>query len=60
MFGWLMQQELLTKKQGIRLMRTVYATLSHLRSKQSPGLQLGSDYIDVEAEINCGDRLILT
>ena len=37
-----------------------HVTLSHLRSKESPGLQLGSDYIDVKAEIDCGERLILT
>ena len=45
-----------------------HVTLSHLRSKEPPGLhfemytglQLGSDYIDVEAEIDCEDRLILT
>ena len=36
----------------------VCVTRSHLRSKEPPGLQLGSDYIDVDAKIDCGDRLI--
>ena len=47
----------------------INVTLSHLRSKEPPGLhficspasrlQLGSNYIDVEVKINCGDQLIL-
>ena len=30
------------------------------RSENPTGLQLGNDYIDVDAEIDCGDQLTLT
>ena len=37
----------------------IILTLSHLKSKELPRILLGSDYIDVEVEIDCGDQLIL-
>ena len=60
-------QEYILGKALMPVLQLLLVTLSHLRSKEPPGLlaglhtklQLGSDYIDVDAEIDCGDQLIL-
>ena len=42
----------ISSKSQVAMVFVVYVTLSHLRSKEQPGLQMGSDYIDVEATID--------
>ena len=52
----------ITQEDLVQCLYNLYVTLSHLRSKEPPRLHfvLGSDYIDVEAEINYGDRVRVT